>query len=115
MEVPGGSSFKPNMDPCLNAAKELKEETGLEVSDLNRFRRLGSRQLTATLSTHHAHLFSIELTEKEMEFLEGKKGLAQGVLGDTERTYVEIQTLRALWANNEVDYSMLGMIFDALT
>ncbi len=114
MEVPGGSSFKPNMDPLVSAQRELKQETGLELSNLDRFRRVGSRQLTATLSTHQAHVWAVELSEEEMEFMKGQKGVAHGVVSETERTYVEVQTLRNICNAPDVDFSMLGMIFDAI-
>ena len=49
-----------------------------------------------------------------MEFMKGQKGVAHGVVSETERTYVEVQTLRNICNAPDVDFSMLGMIFDAI-
>jgi ADP-ribose pyrophosphatase YjhB (NUDIX family) len=66
-ELPGGSSFKSNMDPQLNAKHELEEECGVTIEDVSRFKYVGQRQLAATLSSHRAQLYSIELTKEEYE------------------------------------------------
>ncbi|NEQ52184.1 MAG: hypothetical protein F6K11_18930 [Leptolyngbya sp. SIO3F4] len=47
-ELPGGSSFKPGMDPIALAIKELKEETGISLPR-ERFKVIGEYQLAATL------------------------------------------------------------------
>ncbi len=114
-EVPGGSSFKPGGNPLQLAADELGEETGLTI-DASRLRQHESRQLVATLSAHHAHLFSVILTESEIEQLRGMAGIAHGVEEDTERTYTEVRKLGQLMqANSGVDWSMLGMILSMVT
>lgn len=111
-EVPGGSSFKPKENAFAVAAAEVLEETGLEI-DAGRVHWHGDRQLTATLLAHKAHLFSARVTEIELEWLRGQAGIVHGVAEDTERTYVELRTVRQLLAREEVDWSMMGMILTA--
>lgn len=112
-EVPGGSSFKPVPDPRVLAAHECQEETGLELA-ADRFQMYGSRQLVATVSAHRAHLFAAELNNDEVENLRREQGVPHGVLEDTERTYVEVTTLREIREQEIVDWSMLGMILHVL-
>ena len=114
-EVPGGSSTKPGVDPLVNAGHELSEELGLDVEEVTRFRFVGKRQLAATLSTHQAHVYAIELTDREFSQLEqsAKAGDHFGVGSDTERTYVEVVSLEEL-LRLPLDYSMLGMVFEAV-
>lgn len=112
-ELAGGSSFKPGGDPLGLAADETHEETGLALA-VSRFRQHESRQLVATLSAHHAHLFSAEITEAEEAWLRAQFGVAHGVFEDTERTYVEVRTLGEIRQTRVVDWSMLGMIMQVL-
>jgi 8-oxo-dGTP pyrophosphatase MutT (NUDIX family) len=112
-EIPGGSSFKSVGNPKELAAAECREETGLEI-DASRVKHHESRQLVSTLSAHKAHLFSVEITDDELKFLQSQKGIAHGVLEDTERTYVEVVKLGFILQDNKVDWSMLGMIMSAL-
>ena len=49
-ELPGGSSFKPNVDVYQTAADELFEETGIRV-EKSRLRKEMSRQAAATVTT----------------------------------------------------------------
>ena len=114
-ELPGGSSLKPGKDPLQVASEEVHEETGLIVA-ASRFVALGSRQLAATLSSHHSHLFAAELTKGEMA---QAKALAEaetvaGVEEDSERTYTEVSTLRQMLDDKFVDWSTLGMVAQAL-
>lgn len=114
-ELPGGSSLKPGKDPLQVASEEVHEETGLIVA-ASRFVALGSRQLAATLSTHHSHLFAAELTKGEMaqaKALAANETVA-GVEEDSERTYVEVTTLRQMLEDKLVDWSTLGMVAQAL-
>lgn len=111
-ELPGGSSFKPGVDPKENAAKELGEETGLFIKDVHRFIELPVRQLVATLSIHRAHPYLVHLNREEFEFLcEQKEAL--GEVQDTERTYVKVVAMKDLF-HTPIDHSMLGMIFEAV-
>ncbi|MDB4278092.1 NUDIX hydrolase [Deltaproteobacteria bacterium] len=114
-EVPGGSSPSKDQDPLQVASEEVHEETGLIIPK-DRFVALGSRQLAATLSAHHAHLFAVELTEEEMVQAKALAlaGEAFGLEEDSERTYVEVRTVREMVHTELVDWSMLGMIFKGL-
>ena len=112
-EVAGGSSFKPGGNPLQLAAEEAEEETGLRI-DASRFRAHEARQMVATMSTHKAHLFSVEVSDEELEEVRQNAGISFGVAEDTERTYVTITSLGAIRRNAEVDWSMLGMILQAL-
>ena len=113
VEVPGGSSFKPGIAPETTAAEEMHEETGLQVS-ADRFVPIGVRQLAATWAAHKAHVYAVELTPAEMLSLKWEAGKAHGNEADTERTFVEVTTLGDLFQNETVDWSNLGMIFQAL-
>lgn len=114
-ELPGGSSLKPGHDPLRVASDEVHEETGLIVP-ADRFRALGSRQVAGTLSSHHAHLFAAELTASEMA--QARKvataNKVHGVVEDSERTFVEVTTLGRLLAEGTVDWSVLGMVAQAV-
>lgn len=114
-ELPGGSSFKPNVDPKENASHELFEETGIEIEDISRFQYVGKRQLIATLSSHVAYVYSIELTKEEYEQVVEveKKNSYFGVEEDTERTYIKTIALSQLFTL-PLDYSMVGMIYESL-
>ncbi len=114
-EVPGGSSFKPGDNPRQLAANECSEETGLVIAT-ERMCQHDSRQLIATLSVHHAHLFSVELTEREINELRAAEGVAHGIEEDTERTYVEVKKLSEIMrADSGLDWSMLGMILSVVS
>jgi len=115
-EVPGGSSWKAGEDPFITMAHELEEETGLAIDDPSRILKVGSRQVAGTLSVHKAHVFMVELTDSEFEYLEeqARHNLVHGQEGDSERTYVEIQTMWDLLSMGEVDWSTMGMILTAL-
>lgn len=112
-ELPGGSSVKPGADPMHLAADECQEETGLDI-ETTRLRARGVRQVAGTTSSHAAALFSVELTESEVAWLRAQRGIARGLLEDTERTYVEVTTLAAIRSAPLTDWGMLGMILDVL-
>jgi 8-oxo-dGTP pyrophosphatase MutT (NUDIX family) len=114
-ELPGGSSPKPGMDPALNASEELSEEAGLHIADITRFQFVGVRQLVATLSLHRVHVYAVQLNDEEFAQLQATatSGEAFGLAETSERTYVEIASLDALYAL-PVDYSTLGMVSEAL-
>lgn len=109
-ETPGGSSPKASDRPEEVAVTEVMEETGL-VLDPSRIRKWEDRQLVATMSAHHAHLFSAELTVTEMDWLKSRRGLVLSAEGSSERTTVEVHTLREIVTENKVDWSMLGLIY----
>lgn len=112
-EVPGGSSWNPVGDPLTTAVTELQEETGFAI-DAKRLRYLGARQVAGTLSAHLAHAFTCEITADEIAFLRNQHSVAHGVASDTERTYVEIYTVRELLEKPLTDWTNLGMILSAI-
>ena len=114
-ELPGGSSFKGHTDPLKIASEELEEETGLKI-DSSRFQQIQARQLASTLSTHKAILFTISLTDQEIQEAEAiaQKGDSFGVEEDTERTFVEVKTLREIMEDDKVDWSMIGMMLNGI-
>jgi len=115
VELAGGSSFKPDQDHLQVAMDEVKEETGIEIPK-ERFKQLKHRQVAATLAAHHAHLFVVELTAEEMAQAReaADAGETHGVEADTERTYLEVSTIKQLLDNGVVDWATLGMIFEGL-
>lgn len=114
-ELPGGSSFKGEIDPLELAQAEFFEETGLQIS-ADRFFQVKSRQVVSTFSTHHAALFAIELTQEEIfqaEKLQEKYSVF-GVAEDTERTRLSVRTLRDALLTDDIDWSMIGMVMSGL-
>ena len=110
-ELPGGSSFKPAVDPKQNAQHELHEETGILIENTSRFEWVSTRQIVATLCTHQAHLYRVRLSEKEFNEIQSEQSF--GMEEDSEKTYVQI-----LWYKDVkkslIDYATLGMITEAL-
>lgn len=117
-ELPGGSGQEGG--PEAQALGELAEETGL-ILDLSRLRAYGSRQVAASQSTHHVHLFAARITEVEIAALRAetephgleRAGSVDGV-GSSERTWVEVTTFGAIVRERSVDWSVLGMIAQVL-
>jgi ADP-ribose pyrophosphatase YjhB (NUDIX family) len=109
-ELPGGSSFREGESVTDIAVHELKEETGLDIPS-ERFKLMTHRQLAATLSTHTAALFTVELTEDEIARVDRT---THGVVEDTERTHIEVRTLRDVILTGDTDWSMLGMMFNGI-
>jgi 8-oxo-dGTP pyrophosphatase MutT (NUDIX family) len=112
-ELPGGSSFQTVQTPETVAVEEVEEETGL-VIEAARLRPHGSRQLAATLSAHKAYVFSVALTDSEIEQLRSTTGMARGSADDSERTYTELTTIKALRETDTVDWTTLGIVLDVL-
>lgn len=110
-ELPGGSGPVPG-DPLDQAVSEAEEETGLAI-DITRIQIHGSRQLAATLSAHHAHLFAAEITDDELARLRAPRSRPHGA-GDTERTWPEITTFGEIRRKRPVDWATLGMIAEVL-
>jgi hypothetical protein len=113
-ETPGGSSYKGVVDPLTLAVEEVAEEVGLHLLP-SRFRALASRQLAATLLSHHAHVFVVELSNDELAQLRASAGEVRGLLAESERTYLEIRTVGSLLSDASADWSTLGMIWAALS
>lgn len=111
-ELPGGSA--PSGDnPKQLAAEELYEETGFTIEP-SRLKQHSPRQVAGTLSAHKAHLFSAEITSKELEWFLSQAGVVHGKEEDTERTFIEVYSVQELLENNMVDWSTLGMIFSTI-
>lgn len=113
LELPGGSSPEPGVDPREQAIEELEEETGVRLSP-ERLKAHGSRPCLPTLLTHHAHLFSVELTPEELEVFQARRGQVFGA-HDSERTTVHVRRVGALMREPNVDWGVLGMICQALS
>ena len=110
-ELPGGSGDS-GAETRDQAAAETEEETGLTL-DIRRIRAHGSRQVAATVSAHHAYLFSAEITEDELARLRASQRTPHGA-GDTERTWPEVTTFAEIRRNRLADWATLGMIAEAL-
>lgn len=110
-EVPGGSSINPeeNIDVIHD---EIKEELGLDINK-DKLQYINSRQLAGTLSSHKSHLYSLELTDEEINQLKNDKSV-HGVAADTEMTYIEVMTLGEIMANDILDWTNIGMIMTVL-
>jgi 8-oxo-dGTP pyrophosphatase MutT (NUDIX family) len=109
-ELPGGSGAEA--DQRAQAITETMEETGLTI-DAARLRARGSRQLAATMSAHHAHLFAAAITDDELGRLQAARSRPFGD-GGTEQTWPEIVTFREIRRTHLVDWATLGMIADAV-
>jgi len=109
-ELPGGSGDET--EPAVQAAAEVQEETGLAIA-AERLRPVGVRQVSATVSTHRAHLFAAEITEAELAWLRDHEGTPNGA-GDTERTWIEIAAYGDIRKHGLADWATLGMIAQAL-
>lgn len=108
-EMPGGSSPSEG-DATETAAEEIHEETGFYL-DPARLKEHGARQLMGTLSAHKAHFYSARITEEEMDYFKSQKGVAHGNEEDSERTFIEVYTIRDLLNKKiEVDWSTMGQI-----
>jgi 8-oxo-dGTP pyrophosphatase MutT (NUDIX family) len=112
-ELPGGSSPHPVPDERVVAAHELEEETGVSIA-AERFTAHGSRQCFATLLSHRAALFSVELSAEEIAVFKERQGRRFGE-NDSERTYVEVRTVGEILASTDVDWTHVGMILGVLT
>jgi len=108
LESPGGSSFKQET-ALVNAVKEVYEETGIKLGP-ERLNPIGGRQLMGTMSAHKAHVYAVELTDEEMTAVSKNIGKVFGDEASTERTYLEIHSVKKLLAEPTTDWSTLGMI-----
>jgi nucleoside 2-deoxyribosyltransferase/8-oxo-dGTP pyrophosphatase MutT (NUDIX family) len=108
-ELPGGSSFKPDVDPHDLAMEELEQETGLTLAP-ERFRVVGQRQLAATQVANQALLMAVELTPDEMDEIAAQPNEMYGNHSETEQTYLCVYTRQQLMEESLVDYVTLGQI-----
>ncbi len=114
-ELPGGSCAKPDLDPREVAAHEVREETGLEIEP-ERLVAIGSRQAMGAVSTHHVHLFMADLTANEMHRAHkaAEERTVFGNKAETERTLIELMTVKELLESSDIDWSTIGMVMKAL-
>lgn len=112
-ELPGGSSPGEVIDARALAAAELHEETGVRIA-ADRLVRHGARQCMATILSHRAELYSVELDADELAAFEAQQGRRFGE-NDSERTYVEVRSLADILAAEDVDWTHLGMILSVLS
>lgn len=112
-EVPGGSSMKNETDVRKITLEEIEEETGVSISD-DRLVEVGNRQLQATSMSHKCFLFKVELTDDELIDIIKKHDETYGNEEDTELTYVRVYKLKTLLNSDLLDWSNIGMIFDAI-
>ena len=110
-ELVGGSSNKTD-DLQTIAIEEVLEETGFVIKR-ERLKSLGSRQMCATLSAHKSNLYSVKLTEDELKWFKSQKDIVHGNKEDSERTFIEVYTVKDLLNNENIDWSCLGQIFSA--
>jgi 8-oxo-dGTP pyrophosphatase MutT (NUDIX family) len=106
-ELPGGSSSDPSHTPLEVAVKEILEETGFTI-EASRLCPLEAGQLVATQSVHRAHLFTAELTAKELAWFRSQSGIQHGAYAE-ERTFVEVVRLGDL-RPPRYDWSTVGMV-----
>lgn len=112
-EVPGGSSIADNVDPLETIVEEIKEETGLSF-DRNRISFESDRQLMATLSSHKCYLYSLRLSDEELEGIKSLEGTTNGVEEDSELTYLRIMKVKDILKNDLLDWSNIGYILSVL-
>ena len=48
-----------------------------------------------------------------MTWFKAQNGIVHGVESDTERTFIEVYSIKDILLNNNIDWSCLGMIFTA--
>jgi 8-oxo-dGTP pyrophosphatase MutT (NUDIX family) len=108
-ELPGGSSFKPGIEPSALAMEELEEETGIRFSQ-DRFRIVTQRQLVATMIANQALLLAIELEPWEMDAIAAKAGATYGNSAETELTYLHVLTREQILEDGLMDFVTLGQI-----
>jgi len=117
-ELPGGSSHiaLTPANAASQAIDELREETGLIVAP-ERLHPLATRQLAATLLSHAATVFTVDLTDSEIEQLENaeRSGDTFGEAHSSEITHVHLLRLDEILDSDLADWSTIGMIYQALT
>lgn len=114
-ELPGGTTFKAGVSQEELAVEEVYEETGLCFGP-SRVIRHGSRQIKGSFLSTHAHMFSIRIFPRELAWYQtaAKNQAYFGDSRESERTYIEIKTLRQIIREKLVDLTSLGMIAQIL-
>lgn len=111
-ELPGGSPSDKEASPEETAAEEIHEETGFYLNP-DRIKFHEARQLAGTLSSHRSFFYSVQLTDEEVDWFKSQKDVVHGKEEDTERTYIEVYSIKDLLQKVDVDWSTLGMVFAA--
>ena len=117
--LPGGSAAQATereQDARVTALKEVAEETGLRLAPTQLQEvPAGDRQLAASLSCHHSHLFRAELSEGQLHQLRATAAAGRPLgANPNERCFVTLRTLRELQEDPDLDWSQLGMLLHAL-
>ncbi len=86
LELPAGST-KEDESPLQAAARELVEETGIEINDKNRFTALPPISGYPTRNPNLLHIFSVNITSEEFEHRKNH---------DDEIEAVELLTIKEL-------------------
>jgi ADP-ribose pyrophosphatase YjhB (NUDIX family) len=110
-ELPGGGVLSG--EPVDQAGHELQEETGLRIAP-ERLVAGQVRQVIATLSAHRLHVFTVELTEDEIDQVRANPG-PYGVLEDSERTFVEVRTYGEILDHGYADWATVGVLSKVFT
>lgn len=112
-ELVGGSSFNDTEDALSVAADEIFEETSFKV-EKERINYVQERQLNGTLTAHKTSIFSLEINDEELQWFKDEKGNIHGNEEDSERTYIEVLTVKEILENELLDWSNVGMIMKVL-
>jgi hypothetical protein len=108
-QLPGGIYLPPPAPDLV--VKECIEKIGLTI-DPARVRFQGTRQLLATMSSHAALLFGVEMTDAELKWLRDKKergdNFSTGQNG--EQIFVELCRVGDILKRGLVDWSTLGQV-----
>lgn len=114
VELPGGSDWKTPATREV-AREEVQEELGVQVP-LEALVPLGMRQIAPTVLSHKSACFVHEIDEGMLRHFEGlqTQGAQFGLAEDTERTYVEVRTVKQLFESDSVDWATLGQVAKAV-
>ncbi len=112
-EPPSGSPHDPATPPEQAALEEVREETGLELAP-ERLRPLGARQVAATLLSHVAHAFAVDLTDAEVARLAATADEVHGA-DACERTWVELWSVAELLRRPVTDWTSVGLVLAAVS
>lgn len=112
-ELAGGSSHSTTDSPESTASKEVFEETGMMI-DTNKLKFIQARQVCGTLSSHKCYLYSYELSKDELDWLKSQDGIVHGVEADTERSFVEVSSVKDLLDSSNLDWANVGQMLSVL-
>lgn len=117
--LPGGSAenaAERDTDPRVTAAREVHEETGLQLEpgELEPVPH-GVRQVAATLLSHRSHLYRARLTDEQLERLREseRRGTCFGA-NPGERCYVAVKSVAQMMDGEVLDWGQVGMLLAAL-